>query len=107
MKKDQGNILSFFSSIFDLYYFFFLLVTCTVLGLLNCLAYLIHLVLVVESQCSDFAVVWIGVLLGDILQSPVCYVGIDRNLREIMPGVTFGQHILCNFPETHRTIPGT
>lgn len=46
------------------------------------------LVLVVEGKSPNLAVIWIGVLLGDVLQSPVGDVSIDRDSRQVAPGIT-------------------
>lgn len=61
---------------------------------------------VVEGQSPDFTVVWVGVLLGDVLEGTVGDVRIGGYSLFILTHLSLAQYILCNLPKAHGTISG-
>lgn len=61
---------------------------------------------VVEGKSTDFTVVWVGALFGDVLESPVGDVGVGRYVLFTLTPLSLIHHFLCHFPKTHGAISG-
>lgn len=59
---------------------------------------------VVEGESTDFTVVWVGVLFGNVLESPVRDVGVGRYILFTLTPFGLIHHFLGHFPKTHGAI---
>lgn len=65
-----------------------------------------YFMVVVESQSTDFTVIWVGVLLWDVLKGPVGNVGVRGHRLSILTALCLVHHFLRYLPETHGAISG-
>ena len=64
----------------------------------------LYLMVVVEGQSTDFAVVWVGVLLGDVLEGTVGDVGVGGYYLLTLTPLCLAHHVLCHLPQAHGAI---
>lgn len=60
---------------------------------------------VVEGQSTNFTVVRVGVLLGDVLEGTVGDVGVARYCLLILTPFSLAKHLLGYLPQAHGAIP--
>lgn len=65
-----------------------------------------YFMVVVEGQSPDFAVVWVGVLLWDVLEGTVGDVGIGGYRLFILTALCLAHYLLGHLPQAHGAVSG-
>lgn len=62
---------------------------------------------VVEGQSTDFAVVWVSVLLGNVLEGTMGDVGVGGHYLLTLTLFCLTHHVLRHLPQAHGAISGS
>lgn len=61
---------------------------------------------VIEGQSTDFTVVWVCVLLGNVLEGTVGDVGVGGHCLLTLTLLCLTHHVLSHLPQAHGAISG-